>query len=309
MKILIYGAGVLGCNLAVNLLKTKHNITILARNEWADNLEENGLIIKSAFFPRKRKYRINIIRSLEENDYYDVIFVVLRYTQLDSIISNLNNNKSKNIVFVGNNLSCKKYEELLNEKNIMFAFYMAVGHKDDERIVSFSMKKITIGQTKEKESNQELINNIFDNSKIKARYESNMEDYLLCHASYVLPIAFACYYTDGNLKRIKRNKDYINKIIKANIEGYKAIEDSGHEILPNEDKDYNSKKFYKLCYRLYRLMFSTKIGKICVSDHSLNAVDEMSALNNELKKLFSINNSKCESYYSLENDAKKYSRN
>lgn len=28
-----------------------------------------------------------------------------------------------------------------------------------------------------------------------------MGDYLLCHAAFVLPAAFACYKTDGDLKR------------------------------------------------------------------------------------------------------------
>lgn len=27
-----------------------------------------------------------------------------------------------------------------------------------------------------------------------------MEDYLLCHAAFVLPVAFACYKVDGDLK-------------------------------------------------------------------------------------------------------------
>ena len=30
-----------------------------------------------------------------------------------------------------------------------------------------------------------------------------MEDYLLCHAAFVLPAAFACYKTDGDLKKLK----------------------------------------------------------------------------------------------------------
>ena len=39
-----------------------------------------------------------------------------------------------------------------------------------------------------------------------------MEDYLLCHAAFVTPVAFACYYTDGDLKRIKNDKAYLNQI-------------------------------------------------------------------------------------------------
>ena len=41
--------------------------------------------------------------ELAPEDRYDVIFVVLRYTQLDSILETLRANRTKNIVFVGNN--------------------------------------------------------------------------------------------------------------------------------------------------------------------------------------------------------------
>lgn len=50
-----------------------------------------------------------------------------------------------------------------------------------------------------------------------------MDDYLLCHAAFVIPVAFACYKTNGNLNKIKRNNAYLNKIIDANIEAYRII--------------------------------------------------------------------------------------
>ncbi len=35
MKILVYGAGVLGCNLARNLFHAGKDVTLLARGNWA----------------------------------------------------------------------------------------------------------------------------------------------------------------------------------------------------------------------------------------------------------------------------------
>lgn len=110
MKILVYGAGVLGCNLARNFFRSGKDITLLARGEWANKLQKNGLRIKDKFSPRMSVNRIPIIAELKPDDQYDVIFVVLRYTQIDSIIDTLRANCTENIVFVGNNrgLSCYK---------------------------------------------------------------------------------------------------------------------------------------------------------------------------------------------------------
>ena len=39
MRILVYGAGVLGSNLASNICKAKKDVTILARGKWAENIK------------------------------------------------------------------------------------------------------------------------------------------------------------------------------------------------------------------------------------------------------------------------------
>ena len=81
--------------------------------------------------------------------------------------------------------------------------------------------------------------------------------------------------------KIKRNNAYLNKIIDANIEAYRIISNAGHEILPDDDKDFESKKYRKTCFKFFKLMCGTSLGKICSSDHAMNATDEMSALNED----------------------------
>lgn len=110
MKILIIGAGVLGSNLA-HSLKKGNDITILAINKTFENLKKNGLIIKHKFGKKTVDY-FNIINKLDENDIYDVIFVVTRFSSLDSVVPIIENNKSKNIVFVGNNMTAEKYANI-----------------------------------------------------------------------------------------------------------------------------------------------------------------------------------------------------
>lgn len=257
MRILVFGAGVIGSNLAADLFAVGRDVTILARGEWADTLEKTGLIIDPIFSPRKKAYRIPVIRELKTDDIYDVIFVVMRYTQLESILPDLAANGSKNIVFVGNNLSPEACVGKLPGKKVLFGFSMAAGHREKDRVVSISLHKITIGQLKGARSNERLIREIFAGTKVKAVYQPNMGDYLLCHAAFVTPVAFACYYTDGDLKRIKNDKAYLNRIIDANIEGYTAIENAGHEILPDPDKDYRSRKYRRMCYTVYKIMCAT----------------------------------------------------
>ena len=139
MRILIIGAGVLGSNLS-HSIKKGNDVTILARNKTYENLKNNGLIIKHKL-GKKSVDHFNVIDKLEENDIYDVIFVVSRFSSLDSIVKIIEKNKSKNIVFVGNNMNAEKYMNI-KAKNILFAFFMAAGKKYDGYINSICLNKI-----------------------------------------------------------------------------------------------------------------------------------------------------------------------
>ena len=286
MKILVLGAGVLGCNLARNLFRAKKDVTLLARGDWAEKIKSDGLRIKNRFLPWTSVTRIPVVTELKADDVYNVIFVAMRYTQIDSIKDALRANGTKNIVFVGNNTRAAELAASLPEKNVLFAFSLSAGHRDADRVVSVDLKKIIIGQLAGAPSNQELIGRIFDGTKYKVVYEPNMGDYLLCHAAFVIPAAFACYKTDGKLKKIKGNVEYLNKMIDANIEAYRAIAKAGHEILPDDDKEFEGEAYRKTCLRFFKLMCATSLGKICVSEHAMNATGEMSALNQDLKQFF-----------------------
>ena len=306
MKILVFGAGVLGCNLARNLFRTGKDVTLLARGQWAEEIKRNGLRIKDKFSPKVSVSRIPVVTELAPEDTYDVIFVVARYTQLETILDVLRANGTKNVVFVGNNVRAVETAAALPEKNVLFAFASSAGHRERDRVASIDLKKITIGPLAGAPSQQPLIDQIFSGTKYKAAYEPNMGDYLLCHAAFVLPVAFACYKTDGDLKKLKGDTAYLSRLIDANIEGYRAIRNAGHEILPDADKEFEGAAYRKTCLRFFKLMCATSLGKICASDHAMNAVDEMGALNRDIRSFFDANGGVYPVWQALELECGRY---
>lgn len=246
MKILVYGAGVLGCNLARNLLRAGKDVTLLARGNWAAEIKQNGLRIKDKFSLRTSVSRIPVVTELAPDAMYDVIFVVLRYTQLDSALDTLRANRTKNIVFVGNNVQARALAAALPEKNVLFAFALSAGHREADRVVSIDLKKL------------------------------------------------------------RGDTAYLNRVLDANIEGYRAIRDAGHTILPKEDADFEGEKYRKTCLHFFKLVCATSLGKLCASDHAMNAIDEMSALNRDLKKFFDANGAAYPVWQALEAEAGRY---
>lgn len=283
MKFMVFGAGVLGCNLANNLFRAGKNVTLLARGPWAEEIRRNGLRIKNSISRRTAVSRIPVVEELSSEEPYDVIFVAVRYTQIEAIIDVLRTSRAKTVIFVGNNVRTSETAALLPGKTVLFAFTGAAGHRESNYVDSVDLRKITVGPLRGAPSQETRIQEIFAGTKYKVTYEPNMGDYLLCHAAFVLPAVFACYKTDGSLKKLKGDNAYLNRLIDANIEGYRAIRNAGHKILPEADREFEGAAYRKTCFRFFKLMCATTLGKICASDHAMNAVDEMRALNRDMK--------------------------
>ncbi len=306
MKFMVFGAGVLGCNLANNFFRAGKDVTLLARGTWAEEIRSNGLRIKNTLSRRTAVSRIPVAEELSPEDAYDVIFVAVRYTQIETIIETLRASRAKTIIFLGNNVHTSETAALLPEKNVLFAFTSAAGHRESNYVDSVDLRKITVGPLRDAPSQERLIQEIFAGMKYKVTYEPNMGDYLLCHAAFVLPAVFACYKTDGNLKKLKKDNAYLNRLIDANIEGYRAIRNAGHEILPEADKKFEGAAYRKTCFRFFKLMCATVLGKICASDHAMNAVDEMCALNRDMKAFFDAAGAQYPVWQALEAECGRY---
>lgn len=281
MKILIIGAGVLGSNLA-HSIKKGNDVTILARGKTYENLKNNGLIIKHKLGNRTVDH-FNVINKLDEDDIYDVIFIASRFSALDDIVAIVEKNKSKNVVFVGNNMFAEKYVNISN-KNVLFAFFMAAGKKYNGYINSICLNKIPIGRVDGRDIDNEFIKSIFKKTRIKVIIENKMNDYLKTHACAVLPLVFASYKANGNLKLLKNDKEYSILIMDAIIEGYDVLKKLGYEILPKGEYE-NCVNKKNLCAFIYRFMFSNFIGKMCISDHAMSAREEFMMIANEFEKL------------------------
>jgi len=306
MKILVFGAGVLGCNLAKNLFRAGKDTTLLARGKWAEEIKANGLRIKNQVLPHTAVYQIPVVTELKPEDVYDVIFVAVRFTQIAALADTLRANRTKTIVFVGNNTRAAETAALFPDKTVLFAFTSAAGHRESSYVSSVDMHKITIGPLRNAPSCEALVNTILSGTKYKVAYEPNMGDYLLCHAAFVIPVAFACYKTDGDLKKLKGNTEYLSRVLDAGIEGYRAIRNAGHEILPKDDTEFEGPAYRKTCMRFYKLMCATNLGKICASDHAMNATEEMSALDRDLKQFMDASGAEYPVWKSLENEVGKY---
>ena len=115
MRILIYGAGVIGSLYAALFAEAGYDTNIYARGKRLEFLKKNGLLYKKN--QNIRRAEATILGELSDNDAYDFILLTVRENQLYEALAELKNNKSNTIVTMINSLdSYNKWEDIVGNE-------------------------------------------------------------------------------------------------------------------------------------------------------------------------------------------------
>ena len=284
MRILVYGAGVLGCELAHVLLQNKKNdVTLLARGEWKERIDQKGLVIRQWAQRKTTVDRVRTIDVLAPENFYDLVFVVLQAGQLPDVLPVLKANRSPYFVFVGNDPHAKQVLEAMQRPadKVAFGFQNTAGRRERDRVVSVHTGVgMTVGGATAPLSGTFRIRlkTAFDGTKYKLTFYSDMDEWLKSHIAFILPCAYACYAVDGELSRT--TVEQRRMIVDAAWECCEMLKAAGVPVndAENTDRYREGTKQRKKTERMVYWMAQTVVGKWCISDHAMRAVSEMQYL-------------------------------
>lgn len=145
MKILIYGAGVIGSTYGWQLAEAGHDITVLARKGQKQHIDEQGIhLICQDFRSGKKKtiettFRPHVIDELNPQNDFEYIIVTTNKIQLSEVLPVLGISAGKaHVLFFQNNWDC--FDEIaryLKPEQYFFGFpFMVGGGRDADGIHS-----------------------------------------------------------------------------------------------------------------------------------------------------------------------------
>lgn len=305
MKILIYGAGVIGSIFAGKLFSNGNDITILARNNRFEELRSNGLKIKDIKKEKTEQYSIKVIDNLENDDIYDYILVTMQFKQVENVLPILSKNKSKNIIlFVNNPFGYDQWKGYLG-KRLMIGF-PACGGEIIKNITEYyisngitrAFQTTTFGEIDGISTDRlNKIIKLFSDCGIPSVTSSNIDRWQKCHLAIVTPIANAIYKNNGDIKALATNKSDIKLMIKATREGLNALKELGHEVEPIKLNFYYMP--IVLLTFIFRIGLKTKIAEFSMAKHSNNAKEEMLQLQKAFESLIKDTSTCKENIYLL----------
>ncbi len=283
MRLLIYGAGVIGCLYGALFSKAGYDITLYVRGKRLEAFRKNGLFyeIKGKTY----KAEVKIIDNLEEDDKYDFIFLTVKENQVHTALKELSLNISPNIITMVNTLEpYSNWEVLCGKGRIIPAFPGAGGSFDNgilkaaltPRIVQpTTFSEIDGSKTKRLLKLAELLNE----SGIPYQIVKNMHQWQLCHLAMVVPIADA-YYEAQNPKEVWREREIMAKTAKRMKRNFNLLHDSGITLSPWKMNIFRYFPIFILKIGI-TIIFRSNFGNVFMYQHSINAPDEMRRLHTQ----------------------------
>ena len=126
MRILIYGAGVIGSFYASRFAKAGLDVTVLARGQRLKELQGHGLWYRGK--TRTHKVEVKTISELKPDDRYQFIFLTVRENQVEKALEDISKNKSPNVVTMINTIKpYGRWEKICGKGRIIPAFPGAGG--------------------------------------------------------------------------------------------------------------------------------------------------------------------------------------
>ena len=284
MRVLIYGAGVIGCLYATLFSEAGFDTTIYARGRRLESFKQNGLL----YFKNKKikKAKVNIIDKVDANDIYDFVFLTVKSNQVHTALEELKNNNSPNIVTMLNTLEkYNTWEEICGKGRIIPAFPGAGGSFEGNILKAALTPSIiqatTFGEINGGKSERLLqLASIFKRSYIPYKIEKDMHAWQLCHLAMIVPIADA-YYKASVPEKAGEDKELMEKTaisIKKNIDSLHKL---GVTLTPKKMKVLHRLPAQILSIGL-RFTFQSEFGNTFMYQHSMKALDEMRELHNQL---------------------------
>ena len=284
MRILIYGAGVIGSLYAALFAEAGYDTSIYARGKRLEALRNNGLQYKKN--QEVKKAEIRILGELPNDDIYDFVFLTVRENQLYEALIELKNNKSNTIVTMINSLdSYNKWENIVGKGRILPAFPGAGGSINDDGILDVALTPRLIQPTTfaeisgNKSERTKQFSEILRHARIPYQKVTDMHLWQLCHLAMVVPIADA-YYESNDPEKVEKEWKIMRKTAERLKRNFNFLRKQKGKLSPWK---MNIFRFLPLSFLTIMLAvtFGSSFGDKFMYQHATKAPDEMRELHKQ----------------------------
>jgi 2-dehydropantoate 2-reductase len=287
-RILVIGAGVNGCIVAVRLFEARSDVTLLARPARFEALARDGVLIEDPMSGRRTVTRLPLISKLEPDDVYDYVLVVVRRNQVPELLPVLARNRSPHVVFMVNNVhGPDDWAKALGANRVLLGFVFGAGRREGNVIRAIQPKaaRVPFGELDGTITPRlTRLTGFLTRAGLKSFASTQMRDWLTTHAAMVAAMAGAILKHDSDTSALARSRDDLRLIATAMQQTLGVLRATGHRVIPAGNAALGWLPRWLLVAALRRL-FASRLGEVGAGWHCSQAPDEINELQAELEGL------------------------
>ena len=241
MKILVYGAGVIGSTYGWQLAEAGHEITVLVRREQKQQTEKNGIhLICQDFRGGEKKmvdtvFRPCVIDELDAQNDFEYIIVTTNKIQLPDILPALGASAGKaHVLFFQNNWdSFEEIARYLKPEQYFFGFPFMVGGGRDADGIHCVISGMKYSHTPVGEINGEVtprvrkIAQALDEARLKPAMSGQILLWIITHYAAAAGLT-AGILSAGSAEKFVNDPVVIRIVIRAIREGFAVCLKKGY---------------------------------------------------------------------------------
>jgi len=284
MKVLIFGAGVLGSLYATLLHEAGSDVTLVARGSRYEDLVKHGVVLKKFDTGEERTTKVRVVEGMPADEYFDVCLVLVQKTQLESTLNALKvNSHIPAFVFMNNTAEGPQAMiDALGRDRVMMGHANAGGERDGHKVLYMITQEITLGELDGQKSERLLkIADTLKKAKLDVAFSANIDSWKRYHVALAIPFGCAMYMNESCNIQLSENRADVIKCLQGIREAFAVLQSLGYPVEPPKLRWVFALPDFILA-PLFQRVLKTKIADIGMARHLRNARDEMEQLEKEL---------------------------
>ena len=286
LRVLVFGAGVLGSFYAARLAEAGHDVTVVARGRRYRDLVEHGIVLEVFDTQERRTTRVRAIDTMPTEERFDLCLVLVRKTQLAEALPTLATGAgvAAFLFMVNTTEGPQAMIDAVGRERVLLGFANAGGERVDHvvRVMEAKRKGVTLGELDGARSERlERIAGAFRDAGFGVEFSADMDAWLRYHVALVGPFANALYLAGADNVALANDPPKVRLALRAVREAIRVVRAHGFAVEPRALRLLAWLPDL-LLVPLLRRVIASPILDIGGVRHAVAARDEMTALNHEL---------------------------
>jgi 2-dehydropantoate 2-reductase len=220
MRILIYGAGVIGQVYGGRFAQAGHAVTLLARGPAAEALAEHGVVLRSS--SAVSRHRLEVVTAVPAGATFDVTLVCVRRDQLTPILPSLAPIGGLVVFLVNWCTGLAEIRDQVGTGRTLFAFPGVAGRREDNGTIEYTLIKQQ-HTTIERRPGFADVAGLLRGAGFTVDGSDDMDGWLKTHAVFITAVGAAILGCGGDSVALAADRGRVGEMVLAVREGFRAL--------------------------------------------------------------------------------------